>query len=281
MKIKGCKVSSQKHLERKEIYGASAASMEYSIRLRLSYADETAYDIEHRYPLMKFANRKSNGFTIASEFEDLPFGAVGTMRRSGCLVFTAYNMLYVLGKRDYSVAEIREAVVKGGYRMWKFENRKPVFGWPTITLCKAKKAFSSEAQLQECTSLEEAYQIIGRPLGIGGSMYFLDQLIADTVGKEPYKSTRVWTVGQLLDNLKKGYPVPVRVGNATYRDDPSLNGGHYVVLIGFENGNAVLVDSDEPTGIFKCPWERFFSAMIQDLGLISAWDTTGIEKAKK
>ena len=99
--------------------------------------------------------------------------------------------------------------------MWKFENRKTVFGWPTITLCKAKKAFSSEPQLQECTSLEEAYQIIGRPLGIGGSMYFLDQLIADTVGKEPYKSTRVWTVGQLLDNLKKGYPVPVRVGNAT------------------------------------------------------------------
>ena len=127
---------------------------------------------------------------------------------------------------------------------------------------------------------EEAYQIIGRPLGIGGSMYFLDQLIADTVDKEPYKSTRVWTVGQLLDNLKKGYPVPVRVGNATYRDDPSLKGGHYVVLIGFENGNAVLVDSDEPTGIFKCPWERFFSAMIQDQGLISAWDTTG-EKAKK
>ncbi len=279
-KIRECWIPPVEHSNRQLLYSASGDLLEGSVKTRLEYLDETEYDIQHmQFPLLDVI-RERHEFATSDDprWKDKPFGAVNTVEKAGCLAFTAYNMLYLLGLEQYaSMEELLDTIVQKGYRVWKFENCKEYLSWPKITLSQIKKKYATR-EVKKCTSLEEVYQILGKPVGIGGYMYFLDELIALEADVKPYEDTRLWTVQEMLENLKAGYPVPIRVGNATYRNDETLKGGHYVILVGFRNGRAVTVDNAVIGGIYECPIEQFFKAVIEDKKKVSGWNTSDMPK---
>ena len=113
-------------------------------------------------------------------------------------------------------------------------------------------------------------------------MYYFDELIANfavrvrDVHPIAYRDTRLHNIHEIFENLWKGIGVIVRVQNSIYLDDPEKVEGRYVILIGFEGTTAVLLDSSIEGGIFKCPAERLFKAMIANVGLIGVFDLSSL-----
>lgn len=278
--VRDCNISKSEHQRRKELYAKSGEDLRNSILSQLDKNEFKDMLISGDYPLLDVIKEK-HAVALAQNpiWKDKRFGAVGLVGRAGCLVFTTYNMLYLLGmEKGISVQEILEIVVRKGYRMWKFSNRREALNWPEVTLDRIKETYPDE-DVQKCTSTEEAEAIIGKPWGIGGSMYFIDEVIAFLAKTRPYEDTRIWSYMEMLDNLHKGIPVPIRVNNAIYKNDESLKQGHYANLVGFDkDGNAVLVDSHTEGGFYKCPYDSFFRAVIADPGYISAWNCKDLAK---
>lgn len=272
--VRACNISKFEHQRRKELYSESGENLRKSILAQLDKDEFKESLVSGEYPLLDVIKEKHE-FALAQDprWKDKRFGAVGLVGRAGCLVFTTYNMLYLLGlEKGISVQEILEIVVRKGYRMWKFYDRKEPLNWPEVTLDRIKENYPDE-NVQKCTSIDEAEAILGKPWGIGGSMYFIDEVIAFLAKTRPYEDSRIWSCLEMLVNLDEGIPVPVRVNNAIYKNDESLKQGHYVNLVGFDkDANAILVDSHFESGICKCPYDRFFRAVITDPGFISAWD---------
>ena len=170
--IRGCNRSPSEHQARKQIYAESGKDLRTSILSMLGRNDFKDMLINGDYPLLEVIKGKHE-FALAQDprWKDKRFGAVGLVGRAGCLVFTTYNMLYLLGKgKGISVQEILEIVVRKGYRMWKFSDRREALNWPEVTLDRIKETYPDE-EVQKCTSIEEAVEVLGKPWGIGGSMY--------------------------------------------------------------------------------------------------------------
>ena len=211
------------------------------------------------------------------------FGAVNTVQKSGCIALATKLLLDTsvyqkqLGNREVSVGEVISEVVTKGYRLWKLENRQKTLNFPIPTVENLHQAFPDDVEIQSCSTLEEIYQVAGTPIGIGGSMFFMDNAIASVSGQsiEIAKDTRIHCVEQIIDNLSQGYSVPVRVNNSIYHSNPCLTEGHYITLYGLENGYATIVDTsiDKHAGIRIIPAMRFFNAMLGDDNLICAWNT--------
>jgi len=274
--VRECNRRPSEHQERKEIYSQSGKNLRTSILSQLEKKEFKDLLNSGNYPLLEVIKEKQE-YALAQDprWKDKRFGAVGLMGQAGCLVYTTYNMLYLTNKLDEntSVPAIQEIVENKGYRMWHFSHRKEALNWPEVTLTNIKAQYPEIEEVQKCTSIEDAEKVLGKPCGIGGSMYFLDEVIALVWRMSPYVDTRIWTCFGLLDNLHDGIPVPIRVNNRIYWNDEAKQEGHYTILVGFDkDGNAVLVDSHTEKGIYKCPYDRFFRAVVADPDLISAWN---------
>ena len=214
------------------------------------------------------------------KWADRTFGAVNTVQKSACLCFVAKEILDHPTYRDYygtvSMEEIFTEAENKGYRMWKLAHRTTTLNDSYPSLEYFKEVFKKDEDIQNCHTVEEVYQTAGMPVGIGGSMFFIDNLIANISNSQIQVGfhTRLHSIEEIIDNLKAGYPVPVRVNNAIYLNDPSKKEGHYVMLFGFEYGNAIIVDTshDKSSGVLKIPVWRLFKAMTADDNLICAWN---------
>ena len=274
--VRDCDRSPSEHQARKQIYSESARDLRTSILSMLGRENLKDFLSNGNYPLLDVIKTR-NQFALANDprWKDKSFGAVGLMGQAGCLVYATYNMLYLANMIDEetSVPAIQKTVESKGYRMWRFSDREEALNWPEVTLDKIKAKYSEMECVQKCTSVEDAETILGKPRVIGGSMYFLDEVIAIAFKMKAYDDTRIWTTLRLIDNLQMGIPVPIRVNNRIYWNTEDMEGGHYTILVGFDqDGNAVLVDSHYEEGIYKCPYDRFFKAVVQDPGHISAWN---------
>ena len=114
-----------------------------------------------------------------------------------------------------------------------------------------------------------------KPIGICGSSYFLDNLLKEifVYDIDIYNNTRIHSFEQLISNLKEGFPIPMRVENSIYYNDPQKIGGHYVVLYGFHDGLAYVADSSCPNGFYLLPSGRLVKSMIGEANYIpTAWN---------
>ena len=272
--IRNCKISAEEHKERTCQVLEVSKNFYRSITEILDKKSKLKKDLQKtNFPLIEKI-KENNNFALETDkrWKDLSFGPVGTMEKSGCLIYTAYNMLYLMGI-EVSIEELRTVALEKGYRLWRFANSNVALDWSEITLEKIKEKFDDK-NVQKATSIEEAEKVLGMPVGIGGSGYFIDEVISLYTGNIPYYQTRVFNWGQMLKNLSNGIPVPVRVQNSIFRNDESRLGGHYVNLIGFKEKMAITVDSATEGGIYKLPVEQFLKSLIYEAVMISVWNAS-------
>jgi len=209
------------------------------------------------------------------QWANRPFGAVNTVEKSACVAFIGKMILDFYGF-DISMEELLVKIENKGYRMWKLEKKAKTLNIPFAEVSAIKKQFHEDDPIQKCNTLEDIYELYGEPIGIGGSMFVIDNII-ESIAIKPvrlYNDTRIHSVHQLLWNLINGIPVPIRVQNSIYHDDPTRKEGHYVMLIGISCGNAIVLDSsyDFGNGINILPAKQLFKAMLWDNNLICAWN---------
>ena len=212
-------------------------------------------------------------------WKDAPFGPVNTLEKSGCIVFVTKTLLDYYGYKDVSIKEISNACVSKGYRMWKFPTVSESLNLEEITLEKVKEAFPGNPYVQACKDLDSLYETFGNPVGIGGSAYFIDNIINMLSGNTSDRyHTRLFCVEDILHNIAMGHPVPLRVENSIYLDDPSKKEGHYVVLFAVVHGVATVIDSNSRIPV-KVLFEQLMRAATANPRLIAAWDTSKIKFA--
>ena len=193
-----------------------------------------------------------------------------------------------IDRKEEKLTQKLKEIEEKHYRLWKLANRDKTLSMPTISLEELKAEFPDDEPIQSCNSLDEVYSVAGNPVGIGGSMFFLDNLIYlvcrwnDIDVVKPYSGssygTRIYNVDSLLENLEMGCPIPLRVENSVYLNDSSLKGGHYITLYGFNSGTAIVVDSniDSNAGIKELPIKQLFDAMIANPNLVCAWNPSTV-----
>lgn len=219
---------------------------------------------------------------IASEdwdAEQTPFGPVGTLKQSGCVVYVSYYILKHYKKIPdlYSVYEWCKTVAKAGYRSWRFskypEHR---FFTSELDVDEVKnKLLNFIPEIADCTTPDELITILGSLEGVGGSMYLIDNLIvqlAEENGKhfKAVKDTRLTSIDGIIKNLKNDTMVPIRVNNSLYHNDPEKTGGHYITIFGLVRNNVHVFDSS--VGMKTLPFEKVIKAAMVDESLIAAWD---------
>lgn len=265
-------VPQDKHILRQENHINSGQELMRSIHANML----TLASISADAPLPDMVPMASN-----PKWADTLFGAVNTVQNSGCLVLTAKLLLdspayrELIG-REISVKEILDEATSKGYRLWKLSGRSKTLCSPISSVEYLHKEFPNDMEIQSSKTLEAIYKVAGTPVGIGGSMFFLDNLIAsvhnDTV--DIANDTRIHSVNQIIDNLNHGFPVPLRVNNAAYHCNPCLSEGHYITLYALNDGMATVVDTtvEKDSGICIIPAMRLFNAMVADEKLICAWN---------
>lgn len=206
------------------------------------------------------------------EWANRRFGAVNTVENSACIAFVAKMSLDYFGF-NYSMESIISELEANGYRKWKFKYNRKTLSTPQLDAKSIREEFSEDDPIQSCQTLEEIYHLYGEPVGIGGAAVAIDNVI-NFIANKPYHSlsTRISSIDKVLENLKNGILVPVRVNNAVYHSDDSRAGGHYVVLFALSNGYAYVLDSSEPTGINILPAKQFLDAITANENLIAVWD---------
>lgn len=241
--------------------------------------------IEERnlYDLFSASAEIPDAICMASnpKWSNRPFGAVNTVQNSACVCFVAKVILDtpVYQKRfgKVSMEDIFSEAETKGYRLWKLANRSTTLSMATPSVREIKKAFPQDEEIQRCTTLEQIYTIAGNPVGIGGSMYFIDNIISQASNNKMSVGfdTRLRSVKEIVQNLEDGFYVPVRVENSIYHNDPTRKEGHYVTIVGLNGSTATVLDSsyDEHGGVREIPIMRLFAAMTAKEGLVCAWNT--------
>lgn len=212
-------------------------------------------------------------------FQKMRFGAVNSVAKSGCVCFvTQYIIRLYTNSMDMRSWAVE--VAERGYRSWRFKNFPQItFTTPYVDIDEVKRKFRFVPNVEECESVNRLVTVLGPVEGIGGSMFLVDNVIADLARKYgriiiPVKDTRLNSVEELIENLKKGMMVPIRVNNAVYHNDQNRKEGHYVCLIQIENGLATVMDP--AIGFHTLSAERLIKAMTADKNLIAAWDISKI-----
>lgn len=221
-----------------------------------------------------------------------PFGAVNTVQKAGSLAFVSKLLLDEFRFNYIDMDSIINEIEQKHYRLWRLANRDKTLTMPIISFKGLKSEFPNDEMINSCKTLDEIYSIAGNPIGIGGSMFFIDNLIlciCSWLGisidelklklklySDSAYDTRIYNVEGLIDNLEMGCPIPLRVNNSIYLNNPNLEGGHYITLYGFVNGTAIVVDSniDSTAGVKRLPIEQLFRAMIANPSLTCAWNTS-------
>lgn len=211
---------------------------------------------------------------MAKMYKELPFGAANTVELAGCVCLVSYYILmdYDLYHTEHTFEEWVNEVVEKGYRAWKFKNYPGTFTTPKIDVDKVKSYFADEVDLMCRDKEEDLIDKLGPVEGIGGSMYLIDNVIAnirDNYSK-PVEDTRLTSVAGILNKLADDIYVPMRVNNAIYHNDMARAGGHYVILYGVEEGTALVWDSS--IGDVRIPFKTLMEAAVADKGLTAVWN---------
>lgn len=171
-----------------------------------------------------------------------PFGAANDMQHSACIVFVAKQLLDFY-QVEVGMLDLKNMVVKKGYRAWKFKGSDKTFFTPEATLKEALKALPPEVDQTQIRSIQDAEAFIGKPQGIGGMHILLDNIIAKYACCGRVCDTRFRFVNEVYQALRQGQMVPMRVTNTIYHGDSSREGGHFVILVKIENQIATVIDS--------------------------------------
>lgn len=226
-------------------------------------------------------------FASNPKWKDLPFGAVSTCGIASCSALQTSVVLdfldsIVSDKKVFvdlnpSVLDVIHELTQKGYRSWKLANKSGTMIAPKATLEVIKNRFPDDNNIQDCQTTDEVFEKFGKPEGIGGSIYWLDNVIklfAFNDSIEIAKQTRIHTVDQLINNFSHGIVVPIRVQNSVYLGDKNHPGGHYVTWFRIEDGMAVIVDTamEERCGIYKIPVKQVLEAIITNPGMAVVWN---------
>ena len=272
-------VSKPEHDARKEAWTDSGSELKGSIKNLLASPDfESAIKeltsnrafagTQHAFAGMQraFDLYNDGSFLCAHDFTDVPFGAVSTVAKAGCLAFTSYHMLRFLGFQ-VNFKKLVDSITSNGYRSWHFTGDKPHRTYTKasatdFTLDELKSNYPNWDKMQSCSSLNEAFELLGEPVGVGGANAYFDNLICYiNPSVELYTATRLKNVKDIFSNLGIGTPIPISVNNAIYYDDANKSGGHYVLLVGVNGDKFAIVDSNERTLSFV-PIKQVFEAMV-------------------
>ena len=210
------------------------------------------------------------------EAPDVQFYPIENLDKIVCACFTTYAILKKYSDSEITFEEWVHEVVDKGYSMWRFSK------YPGIVFCdtfinpvQVKKKFKEKVELSGLESKEHLEAILGKVEGLVCSELLFDNLIT-TLGKvKDINQTRLTMVEQVIENLKNGFWVPMRVNNALYRGDMKNKEGHYVILTGISNGTASVWDSTE--GICNLPFEILMKAAVKDSKLIGVWDLKSLK----
>lgn len=265
-------VSNPEHDARKEAWKDSGSKLKASINDFLASPDFEAA-IKEQTSNRTFAGMQrafdlydDGSFLCAYDFANIPFGAVSTVAKAGCLAFTSYHMLRFLGFQ-VNFKKLVASITSNGYRSWNFTKTMSSRAYTKasatdFTLDELKSNYPNWDKMQSCSSLNEAFELLGEPVGIGGANAYFDNLICYiNPSVKLYTDTRLKTVKDIFSNLGIGTPIPISVNNAIYYDDANKSGGHYVLLVGVNGDKFAIVDSNERTLSFV-PIKQVFEAMV-------------------
>ena len=265
-------VSKPEHDARTEAWKDSGSKLKASIKDFLALPDFEAA-IKEQTSNRAFAGMQrafdlynDGSFLCAYDFANVPFGAVSTVAKAGCLAFTSYHMLRFLGFQ-VNFEELVDSITSNGYRSWNFTKNKSHRAYTKasardFTLDELKSNYPNWDKMQSCSSLNEAFELLGEPFGIGGANAYFDNLICYLHPSiKIYEDTRLKNVNDIFYNLEIGTPIPISVNNAIYYDDANKSGGHYVLLVGVNGDKFAIVDSNERTLSFV-PIKQVFDAMV-------------------
>lgn len=265
-------VSEPEHKARTKAWKDSGSKLKASINDFLASPDFEAA-IKEQTSNRTFAGMQrafnlydDGSFLCAYDFANVPFGAVSTVAKAGCLAFTSYHMLRFLGFQ-VNFKKLVDSITSNGYRSWHFTGDKPHRTYTKasardFTLDELKSNYPDWDKMQSCSSLNEAFELLGEPVGIGGANAYFDNLICYLHPSIMiYADTRLKNVDDIFYNLEIGTPIPISVNNAIYYGDANKSGGHYVLLVGVNGNKFAIVDSNQRTLSFV-PIKQVFEAMV-------------------
>lgn len=230
-------------------------------------------DFEKWNSVIHFPNEPLYSFN--PKYSNLQNGAINTLENSGSALFIAYNLMKFFFDINVDFLKLKSVMEKKGYRQWYIDELKDLtLTESKLTLETLKLKFKSNKDIQACESMDDFYLNFGYPKGIGISAFFLDniiKLISNNNNLIIANDTRIKSTNQMLDNLNSGYPIPIRVDNQIYQNDPNLSGGHYIILLGFSYGLAHIFDTNIENKVL-IPTERFLKAAIVDPNKIFIWN---------
>ena len=210
------------------------------------------------------------------EAPDVQFYPIENLDKIACACFTTYAILKKYSDSEITFEEWVHEVVDKGYSIWRFSK------YPEIVFCdtfinpvQVKKKFKEKVELSGLENKEHLKAILGKVEGLVCSELLFDNLITTLENVKAINQARLTTVEQVIENLKNGFWVPMRVNNALYRGDMKNKEGHYVILTGISNGTASVWDSTE--GICNLPFEILMKAAVKDSKLIGVWDLKSLK----
>lgn len=269
-----CQLPREQHEKRQSYHLLYGASLKKSVEIR----NEFGWDVENVENVM--ADKPQGVFVpMAKSYATIPFGAANTVEKAGCICFLSYYLLQKYdADRTMPFLEWVDEIVRKGYRTWKFSKYPGTFSSPNVDLDEAKARFEGAVDLTDCDTEEKLIGKLGEPVGIGGSVFLMDNVISCLSGgkAKAVEDTRIKSVTGIINNLKHNFWVPLRVNNAIYHDDETRTEGHYVTLYGVKDGMAFVWDSS--IGDVKLPFMILMNAVVADKGLITAWDIRSLEQ---
>ena len=213
---------------------------------------------------------------MAYMYQKVQFGAVGTVEKCGCACFTSYYILQKYSQSRISFEEWVNEIANKGYRFWRFSKYPDIkFSDSRVDPVKVKERFEGKVELSGRESQEMLEDILGKVEGVGSSAFLFDNLIADLGKVEAVQETRLTTVEQVIENLKNGFWVPMRVDNRLYSGDYRRSGTSYIILTGISKGTAFVFDPTE--GACNLPFEILMKAVAIYPKHIGIWDLKSLK----
>ena len=191
-------------------------------------------------------------------------------RQQHNLTATLYNaMMVAKGKSLYPLDTLIKVADIKGYGIYEYPTLDPID-------CLLDKFLGDQDSLHRTPS-QHSNEVQGAPACVGVSPYFADEFIAFISNTHPYNNTRFYHLSEIFEALSNGCPVPIYVNDAVYFSVPGLEGGHYVLLVGFKGDNAVTVNTFFSDGhlysfINYCPSNCLLDAMAVDSDRVCAWN---------
>ena len=101
--------------------------------------------------------------------------------------------------------------------------------------------------------------------------YFLDYFIKSFSNTQiqEYQLTRIWNILDIFRNLENGVPVPILI-----KDIDNISNSRYVLLLGIDKENAIILDSTLEENNFICfyPIDKFLNSIVYNKHSIYAWN---------